>query len=335
MTGKKDSVLDYWIEVPIRYLNLCKSNPVKFCRDVANEPTEAISPFFRNKEKIHKCMTRNLLNPFNEEEFTLDDWWVIKEDDLAFRYIHVDLAKSIDSAGIACAHCKKFVPSERYVNIDGEVYREETMLPFIEIDYLGVITAKEGEEIDAMAFVDIIEETTNRGAFINLVTFDSYQSQAPIKALRDLGYTAGVLSIDRTSYRLIVDTTKNFNLRKESTDGDISAAMNTLKNAFYDERIIIPYHELLIKECERLELVETTGRVEKSVGSSDDLVQPVAGAVFNLTNNEIYFEEGVEDKTMDTDMMLKEKQYYEFRERQDEEIMELIKNERGDYGKIY
>jgi hypothetical protein len=63
--------------------------------------------------------------------------------------------------------------------------------------------------------------------------------------------------------------------------------MMALRLAMLDGRIKMSYHSLWEEECNGLEWIEKTGKVEKAVGSTDDLVQSVAGAVFNLENNEI------------------------------------------------
>lgn len=318
-----DSLSD-WIEIPLDYLPIFQGDPERFLRDTANIPTEAIMPFFRNRTVLSLAQDLSLRNPFNESKFQLEDWWTV--DDFAFRYIHVDLSKNRDRAGIACCHVSHIVSITR-------VLKDNTILtidvPYIVFDFIGAVSPKDrGEEIDPMLFVEVIEDASNRGAPVQLVTFDSYQSQAPIMALRDLGYIAGVLSIDRTSYSLVIDDTKPYSLRKQSTDGDISAAMNALKQALTEQRIKMPYHPLWLKEGESVEWIPDKGKVVKSVNSSDDLIQPIAGALFNLESNEFMLPE-IQQYSAPKGQQEKEQ------ERREKELLEMADSLNRDISSYY
>ena len=321
-----DTELENWVEVPIKYLAELKSDPERFLRDKANIPTESITPFFRKRGKIFDVVNKELSNPFDEVNFCLEDWWTVTDN--YYRYIHIDLAKNRDRAGIACCHVTEFIDVVRVVGETEVVLR----LPLIKVDYMGAVSAAKDDEIDTMQFIDLIEETTNRGAMINLITFDQYQSQPLITTLRNLGYVSGVMSIDRTSYSLIVDYDKNFDLKKISTEGDISAAMNALRKSVYEDRLILPYHPLWTKECLGLEWIEDKGKVIKSVGSSDDLVQPIAGAVFNLENNEYDFFDNneVQEKQTkrNTTMATREEAYKSFAEEHARDVETFLTKER-------
>jgi hypothetical protein len=277
-----DAELNNWVLIPIEHIPLAKVDPYHFLRNVLNIATESIEPFFRNRTIINSVFDIKRHNPFNEKRFALEDWWNVQDN--FNRYIHIDLAVSRDRAGIACCHTPGFVGAQRSLS-DGTVFTLEA--PIIVFDYIGIISASEKEEIDINKFFDIVLETNERGAFTNLITFDKFQSQSLIMLLRNEGYTAGVLSIDRTTTKLVVDPEAKFGYRKETTDGDYSSAMMALRLAMLDGRIKMSYHSLWEEECNGLEWIEKTGKVEKAVGSTDDLVQSVAGAVFNLENNEI------------------------------------------------
>ena len=62
--------------------------------------------------------------------------------------------------------------------------------------------------------------------------------------------------------------------------------MNYLKQALTEERVTMPLHPLWLEEGESLEWIADKGKVMKSINSSDDLLQPIAGALFNLEMNE-------------------------------------------------
>lgn len=315
--------LQNWIEIPIDYLSMFLGDPERFLRDTANIPTEAITPFFRNKIILQKAQKMELKNPFNDETFRLEDWWEVR--DRFYRYIHIDLSKNRDRAGIACCYAPYFVKKQR-TTPEGKVFMID--VPFVVYDFIGAVQPKgKWDEIDPMQFVELIEDVSGRGVPIRLVTFDSYQSQAPISALRDMGYVAGVLSIDRTSYGLIVDGGKPpFYLRKQTTDGDISAAMNSLKQALIEERLQMPYHPLWLEEGESLEWIADKGKVIKSINSSDDLVQPVAGALFNLEMNEGVFVEISQPAMTDKDRQIK---------KQEDELINLAQDLHKDIEDFY
>lgn len=284
-----DSELIDWIASPKEYISEIRNNPARFLRDKANIPTKAISPFFKNKLMVVSSIKMEKINPFISVTCSLEDWWYV--NDGFNRYIHIDLAQSRNRAGICCCHASRYVPVERYDEKENKIYQESA--PYIIIDYMGVVSAPVDDVIDITKFINIVENTYERGAYPALVTFDSYQSQQAISMLQNQGITAGVMSLDRTTTYLLLDGAKNLGYRKVSTDGDFAAPFDALYQCMKEHRIEIPEHNLFLDECFELEWVEEKRVVMKQPGSSDDLVQPVAGAVFNLIKNE--YEYTIED----------------------------------------
>jgi len=284
-----DNELDDFVLAPAKYIRDIMVTPERFCRDVGDIPTTSIVPFFRLRHKIKEVIDPHLLNPFLEKEVGLREDWEVNDN--FPRYIHIDLAKNQDRAGICCVHTPNFMEVvRRDKNTNNEVV---LYAPHIVVDFLGVVSAPVGGEIRLVDFVHLVEEVEMRGAFVNLVTFDQYQSVQAIQMLRDVGFTAGVVSIDRTTHGIIVNSKAKFNIQKETTNGDYCAAMSCLREAMYEGRLKIPYHELWEAECEETEWIPERGIAEKSTGGTDDLLQPVAGAVFGLTLNEMEYQEPV------------------------------------------
>jgi len=271
-----------WIRVPLDFIDKARTDPAIFARDIANVPTKAIVPFFRNRDSIFDSIDVDLWNPFIKGECMLEDSW--KVEDSASRYIHIDLAKNRDNAGICCCHLADW---KEVIRVDAKNTKEKVWAPIIEVDYMGVESAKEGEEIEISKFVRLVEETADRGAYVELVTFDFYGSNQAIQLLRELGFTAGVMSIDRCTYWLEINSKANFGFTKVSTDGDYAAPMDALRIAMLEKRFRCPENDLFIEECFSMEWHEDKRMAIKIEGATDDLIQPVAGALFSLTKNEI------------------------------------------------
>jgi len=123
-----------------------------------------------------------------------------------------------------------------------------------------------------------------------------------IQQLVDRGIPADTLSIDRTSTypKFVMRPIEGRDTRgaalkaltRVSTNGRFDMPMETFFHAIRDGRFSVPVYEekpggetLLEEELYQLESNEQTGKVEKPPNATDDLVQAVAGAVFNATNN--------------------------------------------------
>jgi hypothetical protein len=127
-----------------------------------------------------------------------------------------------------------------------------------------------------------------------LLTFDRFQSAYIIQLLKDRGYLADVLSIDRTTTKILVDINKEDRIRRESTKGNYLSGIASLKDAMNQYRISIPYHPAVrTKTAEsefELEAKAAQHFVEKmkvdhGSGGSIDVVQAIAGVCFNIEVN--------------------------------------------------
>ncbi len=284
-------------EVPIELRNEFERDPERSLRDLDARPMLALAPYFRNKAKIVDAFKKDFKNPFNEKTLSFDNDFECDDD--YNRYIHIDLALKKDAVGIACCHVPHFVKVEKTNVVSGEMTKEIVDSPFIKVDLIGRITSQAGEEILFSDIQDIIYTLTDLGFYINLLTFDSFQSAQISQILRDEGYVVAQLSIDRTTYKIIVDHSsatdkrKRELFRKESTGRQYTAAMQALKDAIYEDRIEIPHHDHLSHELFQLESVRkgNIDLVMKPPNGTDDVSQSLAGAVFNACNNELPFYE--------------------------------------------
>jgi len=170
-----------------------------------------------------------------------------------------------------------------------EIMNEEIELPIITFDFVGKISGSMGQDIILGDIREIIYDIRNRGFVIALITYDQWQSEDSIQILRDAGFTIGNLSIDRTFNKVLVDYDKPNFYRTETTNKKYIAPQQDLKDAIYEGRVRIPYHEWLLKEFFWAEYDTKANKVDHRRGRSIDVEQSVAGSFFNCVNNEFSY----------------------------------------------
>lgn len=124
-------------------------------------------------------------------------------------------------------------------------------------DLIMRIKAPEGGEIDIAEVRNVIYELKARGFSIFKCTWDQFQSASSIQEFNKMGINSERLSIDK----------------------DL-ACYETLKEAINTGKFKVYRSEDYLKELRRLELIEGK-RVDHPKGSSKDLTDAVAGAVYN------------------------------------------------------
>lgn len=238
-------------------------------------------------------MNKERENPFDDismvfnEDFYPDE----KTSDLN-RYIHVDLGGTGDACGFSMCHITHMVEIIRETTDKEGVPRKIiTRSPYAVFDFVGRMFAPEGKEFIGPDVLDLIFEIVNRGFIVNLVTFDGWQSSQLITMLREEGITSSTLSIDHTAKRVLVDpgSSDKFYIKKESTDRQYLAAYECVKEAMYEERLDIPEHEFFEIECLSAELDSKRNKIIHNVRGSIDMLQSIAGSLYNATNNETVF----------------------------------------------
>ena len=268
--------------IPIELIEIFRERPEHATRDFASVTTEAINPFFRRRAKIASCINETS-NPFDEETLSFQKDYRCGNRDCV-RYGHADLAIKRDCVGIAVAHVPRFVPVGQVTDRDDRMRGERA--PFVVIDFMGRIETEGSEEFILGDLRGVIYDFVARGFDLALFTFDNFQSADSIQMLRAKGICSEVLSIDRTQYKLILDKHAPNWMRKEAVR-DICAAQEALRQAMYEDRLSVPDHPYWKIECEGMERIEKSGKVDHSPGGSSDLEQACAGAVFNAVSNEI------------------------------------------------
>jgi len=285
------------IRIPLSLKANFLRDPENFIRDIAAVSTESVNPFIRRKAKILEWEERSkpFENPFDEEALIFDEDF--GPDNTFNRYMHVDLGLSKDAVGISMCHVPYFLDRSTVVSgPDGPETRIDRV-PFISFDFIGRIKANKGEEIILSEVRQIIYEITNLGFHLELITYDGFQSVESIQTLRLQGYRASRLSIDRTSTKVISVKQRNdrqgksnYGIRRESTDGNILAAWEGIKELIYDGRLHTPWHPIAFKEARGLQEDRKKMKIDHPPKGTSDVIQSIAGSSFNAVNNE---QEGV------------------------------------------
>lgn len=276
------------LKIPKELEQMYDSDPEVFIRDVANFPQETISRYFKIPGAIYKAVQRSRKNPFDFKTHKFDNDF--GANDFKLRFLHFDLSLGGDLCSFAMGHAPSFIEVNRIV--EGNLVADK--LPFVYIDFVGVMYVEKNEEVWLPRIPEIVEELSSRHFNIQLLTFDRFQSAYIIQLLKDRGYLADVLSIDRTTTKIIVDINKEDRIRRESTKGNYLAGVASLKDAMNQSRLSIPYHPAVTQrtaesqfeiEAKSAQHFVDKMKVDHGSGGSIDVVQAIAGVCFNIECN--------------------------------------------------
>lgn len=261
---------DLVMRVPVEYRGDFDRDILSALREIAGVSTLALHPFLHNTNAVAKCTRSNLVN-LSVEEYADFSTRKVKLRTKAmgasnefYRWVHVDLGLTSDSAGICMGHVEKFVRVKR-----GQDAIE--LLPLMHIDLILEIAPPPNGEVNFAKIRELIYFMSKNGVPIRWVTYDSFQSRDSLQILRGRGYTTGLLSMDKTP-----------------------VPYEVLKTGLYDTRVRFPRHDKLIWELNTLERDPKTGRVDHPANSSKDISDALAGVVYGLsTRLEVYAQHGV------------------------------------------
>ena len=210
-------------------------------------PTYSSDAFFKQKEKLEKCMT--LRNPIDSHRrFDLS----FKPDPDKIYYIHADLAQKHDKCAVAIAHV------ERWVNI--QVIKDyEQVAPIVVVDAVAWWEPKVEGPVDLSEVKKWIINLRREGFNIGMVTFDRWQSFDIQQELKAVGMRTDTVSVAKKHYE-------------------------DLAMMVYEERIAMPMIPLLLEEMSELKIMKNN-RVDHPRKKSKDLADAVCGAVFGAISH--------------------------------------------------
>jgi hypothetical protein len=174
----------------------------------------------------------------------------------AMYYAHVDLSKNHDASGICVGHVVGVKAVERFDDKTHQNKKEK--LPVIRIDLVLRVVPPHRGEIDIARIRGLFYHLSRYGMEFGKITYDQFQSQESVKALKDQGYISEVFSVDS-------DPT----------------AYGVLKRALYDERVLCYDCPKLETELARLEWVGSKVDHPSVANSSKDLADCLAAVVYH------------------------------------------------------
>lgn len=244
------------MEIPEEYRMEFETDILNALRDIAGVSTLAKHPFIVDRDAIKSAMrAKRKLFEREDVDFVATKLAIRKADIInpeAPRFVHIDLAISGDSCGLAVGHVTGFKPVERAGTYE--------TLPSIHIDGALEIKPPKGGEILFYKVREVIYALKKMGMNIRWVTLDSFQSTDTLQLLRQAGFTVGYQSMDTST-----------------------APYDFVKAALYDGRLSIPSHKKLEYELASLEKDTKKNKIDHPAHSSKDISDALAGVVYGLT----------------------------------------------------
>jgi hypothetical protein len=210
-------------------------------------PTFASDAFFKQIDKVRKCMTlRNPVDNFRrfDEAF--------KPDPDKVYYVHADLAQKHDKCAVAIAHVDK------WVNIQ-VINNYEQVAPVVIVDAVAWWEPKVEGPVNLSEVKQWIQNLRRLGFNIGMVSFDRWQSFDIQNELKQVGIRTDTVSVAKKHYE------------------DMAMLV-------YEERVAMPSIELLFDELTQLKIMKND-RVDHPRKKSKDLADAVCGAIFGAISH--------------------------------------------------
>ena len=284
------------VEIPIEFYRQFKENPERAMLEYLSIPVGATNPYFRSPEHIQVAIKKGAHIPLaiDEETYALNPDF--RASGVTPRFMHIDLAIRRDAVGMSMCHAVGY--TKRQMRMPGEEEYREINIPKIQFDFVSRIKPRaqyDEREMSFNALMSIIEQLVYEREFNlqdGLITFDRFQSHQMISNIRAMGIPCGLLSVDHTSNKVVIDFSKPEMIRKETISREPSAAMGALRDALHESRVVLPQMTFfdesrtwIEKEMDEAQFDGQKGKVVKMEGGSDDILQSAAGALFNCMNN--------------------------------------------------
>jgi len=210
-------------------------------------PTYSSDAFFKQKEKLEKCMTTR--NPIDSNK-RFDESFVPDPDKIY--YVHADLAQKHDKCVVAIAHVDK------WVNL--QVVKDyEQVAPMIVVDAVVWWEPKVEGPVNLSEGKQWIQNLRRQGFNLGMVSFDRWQSFDIQQELQAVGIRTDTVSVGKKHYE-------------------------DLAMMVYEERVIMPHIPLLLEEMSELKIINDK-KVDHPRKKSKDLSDAVTGAVFGALSH--------------------------------------------------
>jgi hypothetical protein len=170
-------------------------------------------------------------------------------------FMHVDLAQKHDYCAVAMAHVDSWIDVQL-----GPNYSERQ--PVVKVDAIRYWTPTKDKSVDFQDVRNYIISVRRRGFDLKMVTFDRWNSHDTMNILtKDYGIPTELLSVDKKHY-------------------------DDFLSVMYEDRLIAPKVELIIKELKELRQVQRGQKVtiDHPGKGSKDLSDATCGAIFNAVS---------------------------------------------------
>ena len=240
-----------WVVNPTRKIDDFK---LAFFNDIADAmqrfacvPTYSSDAFFKQKDKLEKCMT--LRNPIDSYK-RFDESF--KPDPEKIYFVHADLAQKHDKCAVAIAHVDK------WVNL--QIIKDyEQVAPIIVVDAIVWWEPKVEGPVNLSEVKQWIQNLRRQGFNLGMVTFDRWQSFDIQQELQAVGIRTDTVSVAKKHYE-------------------------DLAMMIYEERVVMPHIPLLLEEMSELKIINDK-KVDHPRKKSKDLADAVTGAVFGALSH--------------------------------------------------
>lgn len=153
-------------------------DPVKAWRNYGSKLTGSSESPLRDPATVNALANRDRVSPWDPDRNAFHSWF--QGEPGAVYFIHFDLAKSHDTAGIGLCHR------------DHQTGR-------VVVDFMDGVAGKNGADIQIADLRDLyIYPLTDRGFHVEMVSYDQWQSLESQQILKKRGYRVEECSADKT-----------------------------------------------------------------------------------------------------------------------------------------
>jgi hypothetical protein len=256
------------IDAPVEYRKTAERNLIEFLKERAGITPGRANKFFYNIQPLMDGF--QLENPVLTEvaECALDTPYDVQDHfdfkrflikikgvyrpltrPEAKRFLHIDLAKNEDLAGISMMHVGDY-------SAGGS--------PVFCQDFVLGLRASLDKPIDYDKIIKFVKWLRDVGFNICLVTYDSYQSQHSLNILEKEGFNVKLRSLD---------------ILKQTPRGKVQLEYYEFRTLVSENRVRLVKHSLLRRES--IELQDTEGKPDHPENGSKDLIDATVGATSN------------------------------------------------------
>ena len=268
--GESPSLGAEVIEAPVDFKVRFEEDFEGSLRDIAGIAVGSVSKFIRNVEMIALATKKHtelfegrqlfVADEMDQRAYELSESMIDKQyiaehlDSHTKMGVHIDLALTGDSVGIAIGRVFGFTKTKDSKKVDKE------LLPVFCIDGATSIVPPPNQEINLFSIRDLIL-FLKKHLNIVFVTFDSYESAMMMQSFRSHRISSTVQSVDRSPQPYL-----------------------DLKTAILTERVVFPGNPILTKELRNLNRDPTTGKIDHPEGGTKDIADCVASVVYRFAH---------------------------------------------------